>query len=771
MKRFLYRICTVCALIGIVLSMGQLPVEAQAADRDEMTSDLRLEVSSIPLLANVTDLSYLTYYYSQLGEDSKQIYDSLADPSSLERLKLGEWVTAGETYEIVIPPTPTQEQYDACIDRLDESRSILGARIDHVTDAIAALDRDRSDLFWTSGVRAKVGILEDGVPLEGAFPVGFGNTYTVYLAVQLPLCEEWDRDGVGDRNLTEDIELLNRNLSQLIAGAKGAAGHRYGQLQYINRQLTKYNAYNHSAAAGELESGYHIPWTALSALDQLATADDGAPGSAMPVCEGYARALKLICDGLGIPSVLVSGTGDGEPHIWNYVQMEDGIWYAVDVTWNDSMGEDRYFLVGADVMAEKHVSSPQIMGSEQTVAFTYPALSATAYEFVNPHEFNVERLEDLTLTYGSSATLSQVICTTGGILEWSTTDPEVAFVDAQGSLVITGAGSARLTVTAKATAEYSASSISFALTVHPKELTLTGLSALDRAYDGTVEVSLSGGALQGILAGDEVRAVIPATGQIPSPNASESLYTVQLPTLTLTGADASNYILKQPEPITVRISKAIVTVTVIDQTVKVGDGFPDDPVLSPNVHYTVTGLVGNDHLTRIGLEYKNNEQILYSFKTPGIFDIIVKIAEAGDNYEVRTVDGKITVLQHEHPYGSWSRVNGEKHARICTYCQYEETAPHRYGDWQTVKEAKVGVVGERKRICQDCGYEVTDAIPALEAEKTTHQTTAQGTEPSEPSLEFDLASLIQEPVVLLGAGGVVLILLIGIIVAIIKKNR
>ena len=57
-----------------------------------------------------------------------------------------------------------------------------------------------------------------------------------------------------------------------------------------------------------------------------------------------------------IPCVIVAGTakqnGSEEPHAWNYVQMEDGLYYAVDLTWNDDgeLASTDYFLVGAETV-------------------------------------------------------------------------------------------------------------------------------------------------------------------------------------------------------------------------------------------------------------------------------------------------------------------------------------------------------------------------------------------------------------------------------------
>ena len=69
------------------------------------------------------------------------------------------------------------------------------------------------------------------------------------------------------------------------------------------------------------------------------------------VCEGYSKTFKILCDKFGIPCTLVSGTADTNtqtdaPHMWIYVQMDDGRWYLVDTTWDDQDSRiyDTYFL-------------------------------------------------------------------------------------------------------------------------------------------------------------------------------------------------------------------------------------------------------------------------------------------------------------------------------------------------------------------------------------------------------------------------------------------
>lgn len=60
------------------------------------------------------------------------------------------------------------------------------------------------------------------------------------------------------------------------------------------------------------------------------------------VCEGYTKAMLVLCDKAGINSIPVIGqageTGNGQGHIWNMVTI-DGKWYNFDVTWDDPVGD------------------------------------------------------------------------------------------------------------------------------------------------------------------------------------------------------------------------------------------------------------------------------------------------------------------------------------------------------------------------------------------------------------------------------------------------
>ena len=138
---------------------------------------------------------------------------------------------------------------------------------------------------------------------------------------------------------------------------------RYDKLKSIHDYISQFTYYDASADFSN---------SALGALVQ--------PGV---VCEGYSKAFKLICDSLDIPCILIFGNYNqtsNVAHMWNYVQMEDGLWYAVDVTWddldNDKVVKYDYFLKGSANFNTNH--TPE--SSYNITYFNYPELSETDYD-------------------------------------------------------------------------------------------------------------------------------------------------------------------------------------------------------------------------------------------------------------------------------------------------------------------------------------------------------------------------------------------------------
>lgn len=76
------------------------------------------------------------------------------------------------------------------------------------------------------------------------------------------------------------------------------------------------------------------------------------------VCDGYTRAFDLLCYLVGIDCMRVVGTAEGK-HAWNKVKV-DGIWYNIDITWDDPVNDNydiltyKYFLVSDETLAQDH---------------------------------------------------------------------------------------------------------------------------------------------------------------------------------------------------------------------------------------------------------------------------------------------------------------------------------------------------------------------------------------------------------------------------------
>ncbi len=97
-------------------------------------------------------------------------------------------------------------------------------------------------------------------------------------------------------------------------------------------------------------------------------------------------------------------------------------------------------------------------------------------------------------------------------------------------------------------------------------VTLSGLAALDRVYDGTTDASLdvSQASLAGVLAGDDVTLDASlATAAFADPNVGTEK-PVAVGGLALSGLDAGNYLITNTPSITASISPALLTVTAND---------------------------------------------------------------------------------------------------------------------------------------------------------------------------------------------------------------
>ena len=130
-------------------------------------------------------------------------------------------------------------------------------------------------------------------------------------------------------------------------------------------------------------------------------------------------------------------------------------------------------------------------------------------------------------------------------------------------------------------------------------------------------------------------------------------------TVTVTLKDAENYVWSDntdaAKTFDFVIAKAPVTVTVKDKSAYTYDAAPDLSKPEPDKDYTVSGLIGEDKLTTAPmLKYAAAPDMNKTGETK----IFAEGAEAGENYEITYVDGKLTVTSRPSSGGGGSSSSG-----------------------------------------------------------------------------------------------------------------
>ncbi len=229
-----------------------------------------------------------------------------------------------------------------------------------VQTAISAVIDDYPEFFWVGGYGVK----------------GTYDKVNYNLTISLSL----------DTNSYANWDVLRESYYSLLSAVESfevEGNTRYAKLKSIHDQICKMTTYTLNEPMAHHPTGVLLNGKA--------------------VCEGYAEALKLLCDREDIPCIIVVGTGNGGAHEWNYVQMEDGKWYGVDATWDDQDSEILYdyFLVGSksvnarfgktkfgdgtdsDTDGGDHINTGTHF-TNALYALTYPVISTQSYTGVIP---------------------------------------------------------------------------------------------------------------------------------------------------------------------------------------------------------------------------------------------------------------------------------------------------------------------------------------------------------------------------------------------------
>lgn len=116
----------------------------------------------------------------------------------------------------------------------------------------------------------------------------------------------------------------------------------------------------------------------------------GALAGKKAICDGYAKAFQYLMSLKGIPCIYFQGeSGNGTPHAWNAVYIEDG-WYYVDVTW-DALSPGRVLHTHLGITLE------ELLREREFSAEQYPEIvdaDSTEYNYFYRKGFAVSQDDD-----------------------------------------------------------------------------------------------------------------------------------------------------------------------------------------------------------------------------------------------------------------------------------------------------------------------------------------------------------------------------------------
>ena len=314
-----------------------------------------------------------------------------ADMAALYRNMKAAWVDAGSMQEVWFRVPDTQEEKEAHSFWIYPEQKEDGTWNNHLAEneeyqrltravvqqAYDAFIYDYPEAFWLGSCSYTVSYQPSSNAYKNGEPV------VCYLrSIKVKPNERYA--GAGD---PAEIAAFQQAVEQTAAEIKETLSDqpdRYEQVLAIHDYLCthvsyKENSYAHTAAGVFLKSRE-------------------------VVCEGYAKAFKILCGRFGIPAVLIPGgalksNGTREGHMWNYVQMEDGFWYMLDTTWDDQKTyiSRKYFLSGGEekgftgntIAVERQELYTNFSKSKYSVNFALPVLSdqgyAARHSSANPH--------------------------------------------------------------------------------------------------------------------------------------------------------------------------------------------------------------------------------------------------------------------------------------------------------------------------------------------------------------------------------------------------
>ncbi len=191
-------------------------------------------------------------------------------------------------------------------------------------------------------------------------------------------------------------------------------------------------------------------------------------------------------------------------------------------------------------------------------------------------------------------------------------------------------------------AQTQSTAVSVEYTIKKRDVTISGLAANSKIYDGTTAASVNGTAmvLEGMVEGDAVR-IVSGNAAFDSADAGNDK-TVTFTGYSLTGSAAGNYnLVSQPASMTADIEKRPATVKALDQTVQFGNEILQNMV-------SCDGLADGQVFTSVKLTPDPDPHTYSALKDDGTItpsDAVIKKGntDVTGNYDITYVSGNLTI--------------------------------------------------------------------------------------------------------------------------------
>ncbi|MBR6046416.1 MAG: leucine-rich repeat protein [Ruminococcus sp.] len=134
------------------------------------------------------------------------------------------------------------------------------------------------------------------------------------------------------------------------------------------------------------------------------------------VCECYSKTVQMLLNYIGEETIYCIGFGNGGTHAWDMMKMDDGKYYYLDVTWNDTTSGNIYFAAGTTSFNARsssgYLKHEPFLSSYTGAYFLYdlPSVPAADYipskyaSFLNNFDYYIENGKMVISKYKGSAT-------------------------------------------------------------------------------------------------------------------------------------------------------------------------------------------------------------------------------------------------------------------------------------------------------------------------------------------------------------------------------